>query len=137
MSHRVANQNTAFGLDQVLCEVKDPSHLRLIRELPSMITGEYGCEAAHVNFFFPPIGKPHRGKSKKQGDCFVLPLTPALHRAQHKIGAERAWWLSKGISHPNGVALHLYAISKQKIPHDDKVFYCSKVIHMVNQGIGL
>jgi len=81
--------------------VRAPDHLAWIRTLPSVVSGQYGCEAAHINFADRRFGKPERGKGTKADDRWVLPLTPEEHRtapdAQHKTGRERAWWDAHGI----------------------------------------
>ena len=97
-------------------DVRDPRHLAWIRTLPSVISGRYGCEAAHISYADRRYGKPERGKGTKAGDDFTLPLTPEEHQhgpdAQHrcKAGGERDWWLRHGID-ATALATRLWAVS--------------------------
>ncbi|WP_416066058.1 hypothetical protein ACK9YZ_06820 [Rhizobium sp. ZK1] len=95
-------------------EIRDPRHLAWIASLPSVISGAFGCEAAHVNFPDKRFGKHMRGKGTKAGDNWTLPLLPEEHRtgpdAQHKTGHEQAWWESHGID-ANTLADRLWRVS--------------------------
>lgn len=97
-------------------EIRDPRHLAWIASLPSVISGAYGCEAAHVSFPDKRFGKHMRGKSTKAGDNWTLPLTPEEHRtgpnAQHKTGYEEQWWRDQGID-ANTLADRLWRVSGQ------------------------
>ena len=104
MAMRVVRPPTAFATSRRAKEVEPvraPDHLAWVRTLPSVISGQYGCEAAHISFADRRYGKPERAKGKKTDDRWVLPLTPDEHRtgpeAQHKTGAERNWWVGQGI----------------------------------------
>ena len=97
-------QDTAFSSSRRAKEterVDNPNHRAWICTLPSVISGEYGCECAHINYRDKRFGKPERGKGTRASDRFVLPLTPDEHRtgpqAQHKTGHERQWWEAQGI----------------------------------------
>ncbi|WJR66999.1 hypothetical protein QTA58_22885 [Neorhizobium sp. CSC1952] len=95
-------------------EIRDPRHLAWIASLPSVISGAFGCEAAHVNFPDKRFGKHMRGKGTKAGDNWTLPLLPDEHRtgpnAQHKTGHEQAWWEAHGID-ANTLADRLWRVS--------------------------
>lgn len=95
-------------------EIRDPRHLKWIATLPSVVSGAYGCEAAHVSFPDKRFGKHMRGKSTKAGDNWTLPLTPEEHRtgpdAQHKTGDEKSWWEARGID-ANTLADRLWRVS--------------------------
>lgn len=104
MALRIVRPDTAFATSRRAKEVEPvraPDHLAWIRTLPSVVSGEFGCEAAHLNFADQRYGKPERGKGKKADDRWVLPLTAEEHRtgphAQHRTGAERKWWDDQGI----------------------------------------
>ncbi len=114
---RIVRPDTAFNTSRRAKEVSDlraPDHIAWIHKLPSVISGQMGCEAAHINFADRRFGKPERGKSKKADDCWVLPLTVLEHRdgpdAQHKTGKEREWWERQGID-ATTLAMRLWAVS--------------------------
>lgn len=115
----IRKEATAFATSRRAKEVEPlraPDHLAWIRSLPSVISGEFGCEAAHINFADARFGKPERGKGTKTDDMWVLPLTAEEHRtgpgAQHKTGHERRWWDSQGID-ATTLARMLWAVSGQ------------------------
>jgi hypothetical protein len=80
--------------------VEDPKHLRWIRTLPCLISGQFGVEAAHVRYLDRRFNKRQVGLSEKPDDRWVVPLHHSHHRtgpdAQHSRG-EREWWQRKGI----------------------------------------
>lgn len=86
--------------------VKDKPYLEWIRQLPCIVTGRLGVEAAHISYAEPSYGKLGRGMGSKESDRWVVPLCPAEHRNQHSMG-ERAYWSLHGID-PCVVALALY-----------------------------
>jgi hypothetical protein len=57
---------------------RDSAYLAFIRQQPSLISGQYGCEAAHTG--------SDGGMSQKASDYSCVPLTPAEHREYHRIG---------------------------------------------------
>lgn len=85
------------------------AHLRFIRSLPCLVTGTRPVEAAHVRYADMRYGKRITGAGEKPDDHWVVPLSPDMHRDQHKHD-ERTWWASKGID-PLMVALALWRAS--------------------------
>lgn len=57
---------------------RDPQYLAWIRALPSVISGQQPCEAAHTG--------TDGGMGQKASDYSALPLTPAEHREYHQRG---------------------------------------------------
>jgi hypothetical protein len=57
---------------------RDSDYLAFIRQQPSLVSGQYGCEAAHTG--------SDGGMSQKASDYSCVPLTPAEHREYHRIG---------------------------------------------------
>ena len=113
MAGLVPRSDSAFSLDPSGRETKrreNPKHLAFLRTLPSVVSGVYGVEAAHIRMASPKHGKQSTGKGAKPDDRFCLPLTPAEHRAQHSM-KELAWWQSQGINDPCQIALLLFAAS--------------------------
>lgn len=99
MGFRVVPQPTAFNTSRrakEAMEVRDPRHLAWIRTLPCVVTGKYGCEAAHISFADARFGKPERARGKKAGDDWTVPLSPDAHRDQHSRN-ERKYWADQGI----------------------------------------
>lgn len=104
MASRYPRPETAFATSRRARDVepvKSPNHLAWIRTLPSAVSGQLGCVAAHINYADPRYGKPERAKGRKADDRWVLPITPLEHTdgpdAQHKTGRERDWWQRHGI----------------------------------------
>lgn len=71
--------------------VKEADYLSWLHELPCIVTGRFGVEAAHVSFAAPVYGATGRGKSQKSSDRWALPLSPELHAAQHGMNEEEFW----------------------------------------------
>lgn len=101
---RIERPTTAFNTSRRAKEAEredNPAHRAWIASLPSVVSGELGCECAHINFADKRFGKPERGKGTKADDRWTLPLTAEEHRtgpdAQHKTGHEKTWWEARGI----------------------------------------
>ena len=108
----VVRHPEAFSLDQTRKggPIKQPKHLAFIRTLPSVISGQMGCEACHIRMGDPRWRKPTTGMGQKADDAFCLPMTPDEHRTHHGM-SERAFWLDAGVDDPVGLALQLYQIT--------------------------
>jgi hypothetical protein len=91
--------------------IEDAKHLRWIRTLPCLVTGQTGeIHAAHIRHASLKHNKRATGLGEKASDRWVVPLNADLHlNGQHRSG-ERTWWWSIGID-PLDVAQKLYAIS--------------------------
>lgn len=55
---------------------RDSEYKAWIRQQPSIVSGQYGCEAAHIG--------SDGGMSMKASDYSCVPLTPAEHREYHR-----------------------------------------------------
>ena len=91
--------------------LEDLEHLRLIRLLPCLTSGETPAgEAAHVRYASAAYGKPITGGSTRPDDKWTVPLCPRLHTmssdAQHRSGEE--WWWEERNINPLLVAVRLY-----------------------------
>jgi len=91
--------------------VVSDSHLRMIRQLPCILSGR-PAEAAHISYGDLDNDKAHNGMALKAHDCWVVPLAPELHRlatsSQHHSGVnERDWWQQFGID-PLEIAQRLW-----------------------------
>jgi len=85
------------------------AHLRLIRKLPSCISGRMPCEAHHL------CGGPaaaERGVGMKATDKWVVPLTPDEHRDVHTFGSkmEGQWFMNRGIDDVYELAAALWDV---------------------------
>lgn len=71
----------------------DEAYLRLIRQLPSCISGEWPVEAHHLRC------TGERGVGMKSTDRWAIPLTTEEHRDVHRVGTkkEQAWFRERGI----------------------------------------
>lgn len=97
---------TAFSKPQK--PVKNKDYLSFIHELPCVVTGKGGVEAAHLSTANPLYGHLGRGKSQKASDRWVLPLSQAEHRRQHDMNEEE-YWKSVAIN-PWALACIIYGI---------------------------
>ena len=107
---RIDRPATAFSgdpSDRKQKRIQDDAHLAFVRTLPSVLSGEFGCQACHVRYGDPRYRKKHTGKAQKPDDAWALPLTPSEHRDQHQHN-EREWWKANGID-PLWLCLKLYA----------------------------
>lgn len=114
---QIVRPATAFSLDKSSKEsrrMEDPAHLAFIRKLPSVISGQTPCEAAHIRAGSALHRKKHTGIGQKSDDSWTLPLTKEEHRdgpeSQHAHGDELEWWRSHGID-PFELAIRLYEVS--------------------------
>ena len=113
MGFAVRRHPQAFTLDpssKKTRRLEDPRHLAFIRRLPSVISGVYDCEACHIRAGSALHRKVWTGAGRKPDDCWVLPMTPAEHRAQHAMGDELAFWRQHEID-PFELAVRLYEVS--------------------------
>ena len=111
-AYKMPRLATVFALDKSSKKtrrIEDPGHLAFIRKLPSPVSGEYGCEAAHIRAGSAVHRKKHTGLGQKPDDCWAVPLTPAEHKAQHSEN-ELEWWRSHGVD-PFELAIKLYDVS--------------------------
>lgn len=109
MALQIRRPPTAFSQQptgKISKRVEDKNYLDFIRQLPCIVTGTYGVEAAHISFPMAKYGKLGRGKGSKENDAWTVPLSPEEHRRQHSM-AETAYWDSVGID-PCIVAMSLY-----------------------------
>lgn len=89
--------------------VEDPRYLDFVRGLPCLFTGRQ-AEAAHVRYGDPRFAKAQPGVGAKPSDCWALPLSPEMHRLDHRSqhgSGERKWWQKMGVD-PLPVCLALY-----------------------------
>ncbi len=85
-------------------------HLKRIRELPCLITGERReIDAAHIRMGDLAYGKPHTGGQEKPHDMWTVPLRHDIHMEQHGRN-EREWWKQHGLN-PLIIASLLWAHS--------------------------
>lgn len=115
MGFAIRRHATAFSNDRVgkqTASFKDDAHLAFVRKLPSVLSGAYGCDPAHIRSGSPLHNKKRTGGAQKPSDCWVVPLTRAEHDAQHDHGDELAWWRSHNID-PFELAVKLYEASGQ------------------------
>lgn len=109
---RIVRDTEAFALDQSSKKTKrieDPAHLAFIRKLPSVLSGQYGCDPCHIRTGSALHRKKHTGVAQKPDDCWTLPLTREEHDSQHSEN-ELQWWRKHGID-PFELAIRLYEIS--------------------------
>ncbi|NTG07189.1 DUF968 domain-containing protein [Rhizobium rhizogenes] len=132
MAFRIANTN--FDATPKRRPVKRADYLSFIHELPCVVTGKYGVQAAHVSFANTWHGHFGRGKGTKAPDRFALPLSAEEHELQHsgKLGLERDYWAVKGID-PHELANTLWGIFSD-YDHGEAVARCTA---RINQGLAM
>lgn len=110
---RIARAETAFSTSpskgQKRPRREDGKHLKWIRTLPCVVTGQCNVEAAHIRYAAASYGKRETGGQEKPDDRWTVPLSPEMHREQHNMN-ERAFWIKHEID-PCRVALALYAVT--------------------------
>jgi hypothetical protein len=89
--------------------IEDPAHLAFIRKLPSVLSGQYGCDPCHIRTGSALHRKKHTGGAQKPDDCWTIPLTREEHDSQHSEN-ELQWWRKHGID-PFELAIRLYEVS--------------------------
>lgn len=78
---------------------KSKDYVAFIHDCPSVISGKYPVEAAHLSEADTYYLHYGRGKGTKAPDRWVLPLTAEEHRASHNYpGGEMAFWSDHGIN---------------------------------------
>lgn len=85
----------------------DKAYLKWIRQLPCVITGQYGVDAAHLRAGSLRYGKPQAGKGEKPNDQWTLPLSRPEHTKQHSKN-ELVYWSETGIN-PFELCMELHA----------------------------
>lgn len=107
MAFRIANTRE-HPYSTHTAPVKRKPYREWIASLPSVISCQRGCQAAHISFARPEWGHFGRGKSQKASDRWTVPLTPDEHRLQH-AGNEREFWKLRGVN-PHLVCLILFGL---------------------------
>lgn len=105
----IIREPTAFSLSSTRKKrprAESQDHLKWIRTLPCLVTGQRPCDAAHIRYGDMRRGKREVGKSEKPDDKWTVPLHHSVHMDQHSAG-EALWWASKGID-PIAVASLLW-----------------------------
>jgi hypothetical protein len=113
---------------------KRADYLSFIHELPCVVTGRYGVQAAHVSFANTWHGHFGRGKGTKAPDRFALPLIAEEHELQHsgKFGHESHYWGKKGID-PHELSNTLWGIFCDY----DRAEAIVRCTARINQGLAL
>lgn len=110
---------------------KRSDYLAFLHQLPCVVTGRIGVQAAHLSYANLFHGHFGRGKQTKAPDRFALPLCPEEHAAQHAMN-EREYWTSKGIN-PHELANTLFGIWSD-YDEPEAVTHCT---HRINQGLAI
>lgn len=109
---RILRDAEAFAYDpssKRTKRIEDPAHLAFIRKLPSVLSGQYGCDPCHIRTGSALHRKKWTGGAQKPDDCWTVPLTRSEHDSQHSAN-ELGWWKSHGID-PFELAVSLYEVS--------------------------
>jgi hypothetical protein len=110
---------------------KRKKYLEFLHDLPCVVTGRYGVQAAHVSYASPMHGHYGRAKGTKAPDRFALPLCPGEHARQHDMN-EREFWLSVGID-PHDLANTLWGIFCDF--QDNPSLAVARCTSRINQGL--
>ncbi|MCS0497916.1 hypothetical protein [Ancylobacter mangrovi] len=123
--------------------LKDETHLRILRQLPCLVSGTAPAgEAAHIRYASALHGKGITGIGTKPDDKWAVPLCVWLHTmssgAQHRDG-EEWWWEERGID-PLFIAAQLYAVSvamrDAKVPEHDVVRQLTRMVIDFRRNVG-
>lgn len=88
--------------------IKDERHLRVIRRLPCVVSGQQPCECCHIRFADRRFNKRETGLGERPDDMWVLPMIRDCHIDQHS-GNEQEFWKSKDID-ATALAKVLYGV---------------------------
>ncbi len=97
----------ATGIDKSMLAVAAPrryrnrEHLRFVARQACLVCGRNPSDPHHLRYLQP------RALGRKASDEFAVPLCRVHHRAVHRVGDERAWWMQTGID-PIKVARKLW-----------------------------
>ena len=80
---------------------RNKEHLRFVAQQPCLICARTPSAPHHLRF------AQARALGRKVRDEFVVPLCRTHHRALHRVGNERGWWVATGID-PLDVAARLW-----------------------------
>lgn len=105
-----AFSNAPVGKQKKRPRENDDAHLKWIRTLPCVITGERPVDPAHIRYADPVYGKREVGKAEKPDDRWVVPICRRKHDEQHGMN-ERIFWARHGLD-PLRIALALHACSE-------------------------
>jgi hypothetical protein len=70
---------------------RNRQHLRYVAQQPCLLCGRKPSDAHHLRHVQP------RALGRRASDEFAVPLCRVHHRAVHRAGDERAWWLATGL----------------------------------------
>lgn len=87
---------------------RDNGYLAWLRRQPCAVCGSTPCDAAHLRFANPSVGRTNPGMGCKPHDRHATALCREHHTEQHAAGNEARWWASKGID-PDRLSARLYA----------------------------
>jgi hypothetical protein len=132
---RLVRSDTAFsnapiGKQKKRPREEDGTHLKWLRTLPCVISGERPVDAAHIRYADPIYGKRETGKGEKPSDKWTVPLARRFHDAQHGQ-AEREFWARHGLD-PLRIALALHACSGD----DDQAFVILREARLAVESFG-
>lgn len=109
---------------------KNKGYLAWLHELPCVVSGRYGVEAAHLSYANPRYGHYGRGRGTKASDMWALPLCSDEHRSQHS-GSELTYWSEVG-ENPHSLAVVLWAIYSQ-YGEEGTPFAVSAIMQRINE----
>ena len=115
-----------------MIRVQNPGYLNFVRQLPCLINGQEGVEAAHVRYKSRRYAKRETGMAEKPDDRWVVPLSSQRHREQHDM-EEQEFWKQWDID-PLQVSSELHSIFPLKTPLEDRLDRAKDVCRNATNG---
>lgn len=138
MAFRILRSGESI-LAKPLKPIVEKSYVDFIHELPCVVTGRYGVEAAHLNATNRVCGHTGRGKSQKAGSRWILPLAKEEHERQTWFGnsgrGEMAYWREVGID-PHQTCNAIYATFRELEDHPDQALVaCIEILKLARERL--
>ena len=95
--------------------IRDPQHLRMVRQLPCCVSMHtYGVEAHHL------LRTGQHAMARKSGDNFVLPIRSDLHRLLHDGPVDEMDFLAEhGLVDPLTKAASLWSLTLEGLKNEE------------------
>ena len=104
--------------------IRDPKHLRMVRQLPCCLTWRtYGVEVHHL------LRTGEHAMGRRSGDNWAIPLANFLHRQLHDGPMDEQEFLAKhGLDNSLKVANRLYMLTERDLKGERWLEEARKII---------
>ena len=113
--------------------VESSGYLKFVRQLPCLITGRHGVDAAHVRYSSLRYAKRQTGMAEKPDDRWAVPLEHNRHLYEQHNMDERAFWKGWNID-PLQVSSELHSIFGMQIGMEERVMRGTRICTQATNG---